>query len=1088
MDRQVRQRQHQVQRAGRRSEGQHLTVTCPACGEENPERFRLCGFCGTPLAAALPAQEVRKTVTIVFSDLKGSTSLGEALDSESLRELISRYFEVMRAELERHGGTIEKYIGDAVMAVFGMPAVHEDDALRAVRAAMGMQHALARLNDELERSWGVRLTNRTGVNTGEIVAGDPSKGQHLVIGDPVNTAARLEQVAPANEILIGELTYRLVRDAVEAEPVEPLELKGKAERVPAYRLRGLRQRPVEQTRDETPMVGREAELSLLRETFHEIAQRRVPRIVTVVGDAGVGKSRLIREFLAGLDEDALVVRGRCLPYGEGITFWPLLEMIRAAAELEDEDPPEVARARLLDLIGEQEVADRLSAATGLVAAAFPLAELFWAVQRFVELLAQRRPTVLVIDDIHWAEETFLDLLEHLAEAHLNVPVMLLCTARHDLLESRPAWGAEPPAQLVRLEPLTAGDTASLVEARLGPLGRMAHLADRVVRAAEGNPLFVEQLLSMLIDDGALRFDEGRWRTADDLGEITVSPTIQALLGARLDRLAREERAVLEPASVIGLVFEEAAVRALAPEAVRPAVAQHLATLDRKQLAHPYQAAAAEQGATFRFHHLLIRDAAYQALLKRTRATLHEAFVTWMDGLNRERDRGLEFEEILGYHLEQAHRYLADLGPLDAHGRELGLQAAERLGAAGRRAYARGDIPATANLLRRAAALLPRGDPRRPALLTEAGEALTMAGELAAAEELLGGARLEATDLGDAAQASTADLARLYLHYVLAGDVPEAEVVTQVEAAIAVLEPLAAHRGLCRAWRILTNVYFAGCRYLDAEAAAGHMIEHARLAGDRQMELRVLPALAICAQLGPNPVPNAIVEVETIHAALADDRRSAALTLRALAHLEAMRGRFDEARSLYRRSRDTLVELGWRFDAALTGASSAGAVELLAGDPVAAEAELRGDYEALAAMGERNYISTTAALLAEALYRQGRYDEAETFTRASEEVAAADDVVTQFEWRRVRGKVLAQRGQFVEAEAMVREALRIIGTAQDPDSQGNGSLDLAEVLALAGRPDDARDAAEAALGLFRQKDNSTSAARAQDFLDGLAPGR
>ncbi|MGZ6345578.1 MAG: adenylate/guanylate cyclase domain-containing protein, partial [Candidatus Limnocylindrales bacterium] len=288
----------------------------------------------------MPAQEVRKTVTIVFSDLKGSTSLGEALDSESLRELISRYFEVMWAELERHGGTIEKYIGDAVMAVFGMPAVHEDDALRAVRAAMGMQHALARLNDELERSWGVRLTNRTGVNTGEIVAGDPSKGQHLVIGDPVNTAARLEQVAPANEILIGELTYRLVRDAVEAEPVEPLELKGKAERVPAYRLRGLRQRPVEQTRDETPMVGREAELSLLRETFHEIAQRRVPRIVTVVGDAGVGKSRLIREFLAGLDEDALVVRGRCLPYGEGITFWPLLEMIRAAAELEDEDPPE----------------------------------------------------------------------------------------------------------------------------------------------------------------------------------------------------------------------------------------------------------------------------------------------------------------------------------------------------------------------------------------------------------------------------------------------------------------------------------------------------------------------------------------------------------------------------------------------------------------------------------------------------------------------------------------------------------------------------------------------------------------------------
>ncbi|HSS34920.1 MAG TPA: adenylate/guanylate cyclase domain-containing protein, partial [Patescibacteria group bacterium] len=253
---------------------------CPSCGEENPARFRLCGFCGTPLAAAVPAQEIRKTVTIVFSDLKGSTDLGEKLDSESLRELMTRYFDTMRAELERHGGTIEKYIGDAIMAVFGLPTVHEDDALRAVRAAAGMQRALAELNDELDRIWGVRLANRTGVNTGEVVAGDPAGGQRLVTGDPVNTAARLEQAAPTNEIIIGDLTYRLVRHAVEVEPLEPLELKGKADRVAAYRLLAVRDLGSTGPLDPTPMVGRRLEMGRLREAFGAAAEGRVLRTVT----------------------------------------------------------------------------------------------------------------------------------------------------------------------------------------------------------------------------------------------------------------------------------------------------------------------------------------------------------------------------------------------------------------------------------------------------------------------------------------------------------------------------------------------------------------------------------------------------------------------------------------------------------------------------------------------------------------------------------------------------------------------------------------------------------------------------------------
>ncbi len=1054
---------------------------CPSCGEENPARFRLCGFCGTALAPASPAQEIRKTVTIVFSDLKGSTDLGECLDSESLREVMTRYFEAMRAELEGHGGTIEKYIGDAIMAVFGLPTLHEDDALRAVRAALGMQRALTDLNDELERTWGVRLANRTGINTGEVIAGDPSGGQRLVTGDAVNTAARLEQAAPTDQILIGELTHRLVRDAVDVEAVAPLELKGKAEPVRAQRLIGLRAATA--TSDRTPMVGRAAELGRLRELFGLAAEGRTLQIATVIGDAGVGKSRLTREFLSSIDEDAFIVRGRCLPYGQGITFWPLVEIVRAAAEIDDDDPPERARAKLLGLVGEREVAERIAAVIGLAGAAFPLAETFWAVRRLIESLAERGPVVLVIDDIHWAEPTLLDLIEHLGAGELAVPAMILCTARHDLLETRASW-SEAGGELIVLGALGASDAGAIVEGLLGRSGLPAAILARVTDAAEGNPLFIEQLVSMLVDDDTLRRDQGEWRLVDQAGPIRVPPTIQALVAARLDRLGRDERAVVEPASVVGLVFAESAIRWLAPEPVTAFLDDHLAALDRKQLVHP-TVQADEGEASFRFHHILIRDAAYNGQLKRTRAQLHERFVVWADEVNADRHRELEFEEILGYHLEQAHRFLAELGPLDEHGTTLGTRAAERLSSAGRRAFARGDMPAAANLLRRAAELLPADSPLRPQLLLEAGEALTEAGELAEADLVLETAIGAASALGDLALETNARLGRLYLHYVTAGDEPEAQVIARVGAAIEVLEPAGDHRGLARAWRILTNVHFAGCRYLDATTAAERMIEHARLAGDRPLELRVLPALATCAQLGPTPVPEAIEIGQRVLAELDGDRKAEAYTLRALAMLEAMVGRFDEARTLYRRSRATLDELGWRFDAALTSAIASGPIELMAGDLVAAEAELRRDHDALAAMGERNYISTTAAFLAETLERQGRADEAFALTEESEAIAADDDVATQCLWRSVRAKVLAQRGEHAEAEALARAAIAIIAKAQDPDGQGYAALDLAEVLRRAGRFDEARAAAADAAALFDRKGNRSSAARARALSAGIA---
>ncbi|MFN8619746.1 MAG: adenylate/guanylate cyclase domain-containing protein [Chloroflexota bacterium] len=1059
---------------------------CPGCGEENPARFRLCGFCGTPLAPAAPVQEVRKTVTIVFSDLKGSTDLGERLDSESLREVMNRYFAAMRAELEQHGGTIEKFIGDAIMAVFGLPVIHEDDALRAVRAAIGMRDALERLNVDLERAFGIRLANRTGVNTGEVIAGDPTTGQRLVTGDPVNTAARLEQAAPVNEILIGELTHRLVRDAVEVETVEPLELKGKSERVPAWRLLGLRRERAADSPDAGPMIGRDAEMRLLGDAFRSAASERRLRLVTLIGDAGVGKSRLTREFLGSIAEQGYVVRGKCLPYGRGITFWPLTEIVRRAAGVDEEDTPERAAAKLFGLLGDHDVTDRLLSVTGLSRESFRLEEVFWAVRRMIEILAEREPLVIVIDDIHWGETALLELIGHLAGGELSVPVLLLCTARHELLEKEPDWGEGDRMERIVLGPLGDDQAGAMVEALLGRSGLSKAIRDKVTASAQGIPLYVEQLVSMLVDEGVIRQVDGDWRLADNAGDVKVPPTINALLAARLDRLVREERGVVETASVIGQVFAGSALRHLAPEELKPELGRSLKALDTKQLVHALSREA-DGEARFRFHHILVRDAAYHGLLKRARATLHERFVEWADARNAESDRGLEFEEILGYHLEQAYRYLSELGAIDDHARSLGIKASVRLASAGRRAMARGDIPATASLLRRAAACRPVGDAQRARLWVEAGEALTQEGELAAADEALKTARQEAEDLFDPVLEATATLGLIYLHHLTGTEASAEEVVRQVRAQMRILEREGDDRGLARAWLILTNVHLGATRYLDATEAAEQMLAHARAAGDATLLRRARPALATCAQLGPTPVPEAIALVEGVLAELEGDRMSEAFTLRALANLEAMRGHLDEARTLYRRVRGTLEDLGWRFHAALTSVAASGPIELIADDAVAAEAELRKDHVALAAMGEQNYISTVAAFLAEALYRQDRLDEAYGFTEEAERIAAEDDAATQALWRQVRAKIVARRGDPGTGETLARTAIAIIEEAQDPESQGWAWLDLAEVLEIAGHGPEADLAAATAQDRFVAKGDVVSAARAGRARERIAAG-
>jgi predicted ATPase/class 3 adenylate cyclase len=1061
---------------------------CPNCGEENPDRFRLCGYCGTSLAPEEVAQEVRKTVTVVFSDLKGSTNLGEQLDTESLREVLNVYFNAMRAVLERHGGTLEKYIGDAIMAVFGLPKLHEDDALRAVRAAYQMKLTLEEVNDRLEKGWGVRLENRTGVNTGEVVAGDVSTGQRLVTGDTVNTAARLEQSAPTCEILIGEPTFRLVRDAVEVEQVEALELKGKAERVPAYRLVSVAEREEGVARRlDSPMVGRGEELAVLMGALDAAERNLAPQIVTVFGPAGVGKSRLLQEFLNRASGRVRALRGRCLSYGEGITFWPLGEVIRDATGITNDDSMETARSKLDAFAGEEglEAADRVAAAIGLSEKTFPVQETFWGARRLVELMTRDQPTVMLIDDIHWAEETFLELLTYLVEA-VQAPLIMVCSSRPELLEEHAEWIQETESvHRIVLQPLSETESGQVAQNLLGSSLDEAVRA-RIVEAAEGNPLFVEQMLSMLIDDGILhRSEDGGWTLVGDLGSISIPPTISALLTARLDRLAPVERTVIEHGSVVGQVFFRGAVESLVPDSVSPKVEASLRGLERKELIRPDEASFAGQDA-YRFQHILIRDAAYHGLLKRTRAELHERFVDWLEQIAS--DRVMEFEEIRGYHLEQAYVIRIQLGPLNDLGVEVGRRGARYLSSAGRRALARSDMPAAASLLQRAAALLGTDEKERPKLLLEAADALIELGEFATADGLLEKAREEAEALDERALGTTVGLARLNQHYATEGEGSAEEIIDEVKQAIAVLEDLGYHEGLARAWRLLTLVHWTALRNADAEEAARRAIEHARLAGSRILEVRYLSALATSATWGPTPVAEAIKVCEEILEAASGDRKAESRALNLLAHLRAEQGELNHARDLYRRSRALLEEYGMKFSAALTSLDS-GLVELIAGDPEVAEAELRRDYEELDRMGESNYRATIAAFLAEALYRQERLEDAEKFAGICREIAAADDLVSQIYWRSVLGRVLARRGEFDRGRILLLEAHEMIRPSDELDSKGKILADLAEVEEFAGRPEEAAAALEEAVQLFEAKGNVVSATLSRERLAKLrvAPG-
>jgi tetratricopeptide (TPR) repeat protein len=988
---------------------------------------------------------------------------------------MSRFFEAMATVLERHGGSVEKFIGDAVMAVFGVPTLHEDDALRAVRAAIEMRTELGTLNEELERTHGVTLEVRTGVNTGEVMVGSLRAGQTFVAGEAVNVAARLEQTADPGEILLGEATFELVRDVVAVEPRGRIRLRGKEEEVISFRLLEVHPADTRTARGmRSPIVGRSGELTLLRQAFELSAEETACYLFTVLGTAGVGKSRLTEEAIAGLEVRPAVLSGRCLPYGEGITFWPFRELVWRACDLSADADPRSARDAIAARIGGREHAARIvegvASLVGLPGASGTPEETSWGIRRFLEITAEERPLVVVIDDIHWAEPGLLDLIEYLAD-FTRGPVLLVCMARRELLDVRPSWGAgRRNAMTITLSPLTAAEGQTLVDNLLGGGKTDDPTRVHIVEASEGNPFFIEEIVRMLLDEGMLRLEGGQWVAPGDLDSLGVPATISALLAARLERLEEDERSVAERAAVVGKVFYWGAVAALTPENERSQVGRHLQALVRKDLIAPDVSPFTGEDA-FRFRHILIRDEAYQAIPKEQRASLHERLARWIEA--RVGDRQDEFEEIIGHHLEQAHRYRRELGASDQQTESLARRAARRLASSGRRALDRGDVPAAVNLLARAVALLDPGDSDRTRIIPDLAQALTDHGELGEATETLE----EAITSSLPEVSAHAQLLMLWLRLYREPEGATRQIREAVERLLPLFRDRGDERGMARTAMLLVDLDWMAAQYRAAEEGLEAVAAHAAAIGDRRQEVLALYRMAAAVLYGPRPVGDALRRCADIRRRAAGDQQVEAGLLQTEAQLTAMAGRFDGVRETIDRAAAILEDLGLSL-LAHSGQEVLASVEMLAGDYPAAEAALRRAYETLEGMGERGWLSTVGAELARAIYAQGRFEEAERHAALSQETGASDDVTTLVLARGVRAKVAARRGDLDLALRLAEEMIAAAQPTEYPDLRGDAHADLAEVLRLAGRAEEAERSLDAAVAEFAAKGNVVSAERAR----------
>jgi class 3 adenylate cyclase/tetratricopeptide (TPR) repeat protein len=1002
-------------------------------------------------ARIAPTLPVRKTVTVLFADLVDSTALTEQLDPEALRQLLDRTFTALRGALERHGGTVEKFIGDAVLAVFGVPAAHEDDALRAVRAALEMQNEVAGISDELERDRGLRLRLRIGVNTGQVFAGEANASGAFVTGAAVNAAKRLEEAAPPGEVLLGAATLRLARDAVEVEPVELLRLSEDST-VGTWRLLGIVVgAPAIARRLEASLVGRQEELAQLRSAFEQAREERRCKLLVLAGEPGIGKTRLARELVAAVRAEATVLTGACVSYGDGATWLPLAEMVHQlgdpAAVLAGEERGEIVAQRIEELIGLSEGAGSRE-------------EAFWSVRQLLEAVARKRPLVAVFEDVHWAEPTLLDLIENLGERSAGAPLLVLGLSRPELLEARPHLAE----RAITLGPLPEEETRALVDSLEPDLER--DVRARVVELAEGNPLFVEQLVAYAEEE------------QDEAVQVldAVPPSVEALLASRLDLLAPEERTVLQRAAVVGREFRRDALTDLFPPEASTSVETYLQTLAGKGLVQP-----SESDDRLRFHHVLVRDVAYAGMPKAERARLHERLADWLE--NSAGERIGEVEEIVAYHLEQAYHYRVRLNPADRNALDLASRAAELLESAARRAGAHEDMEAAAKLLHRATELLPRHDPTRVQRLLQLGETLRWVRSFGQAAAVLVEAVECARAVGDRGVEWSARLEQSLVRRFHTTDWME-QARSDAEDAIAECEQLGYDPGLVKAWRVLGAVEGNLLHIAAAEQAFERALVYARRSGNERAEREILGVLGELAIYGPTPVNDAIRIVEG-HLRLARVKgypHWEANCCECLAVARAMLGAVGEARALIAEARTVRAEFGLPD----TGAAAASAaVEALAGSAAAAEREYRTAqrlYEETGSVGQASTMTLELALL---LCLQGRDKEALELTDLVEEWTTSDELDIQVLWRRARAKALAGAGGDIdEAERLSREAVEFATATDDLNLHGDALIDLAELLSVSDHGGEAVAVIEEALRLYERKGNLVSSGRARALLDTL----
>ena len=1049
---------------------------CASCGASNPERFRFCGTCGAALSAEPQTSQVRKVVTVLFVDVTGSTELGERVDPEALRRAMGRYFALARDVIERHGGTVEKFIGDAVMAVFGIPQVHEDDALRAARAAVEVRDALADLNEQMGREQGIQISVRIGLNTGEVVAGEGERSQTLVTGDAVNTAARLEEAAAPGEIVIGAATFKLVGPLTTSEPLPDLTVKGKQSPIRAYRLMDAApQTATAPRRLEGPMVGRQDELQQLDSVLKRVISERRCHLFTIVGGAGVGKSRLVREFVAGFGARARVLRGRCLPYGDGITYWPIMEIAREAAAIEPIDSADAARDKLQALATDPQVAESVASAIGLSQERSGTEQIAWGVRKLFEGIAGELPLVVIIDDIQWAEPVLLDLIEEVANWTQDAPLMLVCMARTELHDERPTWsGGVLNSTTVLLDPLPADESSTLIRNLVGESVLRGALGRRIVETAEGNPLFVEEMIGMLVDAGVLTRDGEGWQLNGDLDRVEVPPTIQALLAARLDRLPPAERAVAQRGSVIGRTFEQLAVSELSPEADRSQIVSHLRGLVRHQVIGPYQA-----DDIYRFRHLLIRDAAYEALPKEERAELHERFADWLEAVAG--DRMVENEEILGYHLEQAHDYRHGLGQRHDRVTELARRSGAWLAAAGDRAEQRQDIRAAQGLLTRAVRLLPAGHARYWPAHLKLASVLVDAGDLGAASDLYLSIAEDPEDVPDELRVE----ARLVHAWVETdrGRLSSAGTRRAIGEALCAATRGNHHRIASRAWFLAAGLYQNSLDVPRAERALKRAARHADLADDPDGELDTLLALAGLGSRSLMPVSEAMAFLDRALAIPGLSRAQRGRVEESRAYLLGLQGRFDEARDLMAEEVRELTELG-RLEGLSAVSTTFGLIEFFAERYTAAREHFVVSRDLSDQSGRAEWSRFMAGRLAHIYMLEGD-DEA---ALANVEIVKRSHVEGgDIEWwgelfaSGAEARILARRGHTAEA---VERARQMIAVAEDrgfrdyPVVFAPALEDLAEVLAADGQTQEACAVLNREIAIHRAKENAAGLAKAE----------